>query len=112
MTNPSYETRADLQEVTTRNENARSIIAGFSAALPSLTGFWQQIDTALTDTSALADGLTRLSVDLAAIRAHRANLAAAGLATIAAHRDGEPDPLSYLRDELRAQGYAIEWGRA
>jgi hypothetical protein len=33
------------------------------------------------------------------------DLAAAALATIAAHQDGEPDPLSYLRDELRAQGY-------
>ena len=32
------------------------------------------------------------------------NLIAAARATLAAQRDGEPDPLYYLRDELRAQG--------
>jgi hypothetical protein len=41
-----------------------------------------------------------------------ANLAAAGLATLAAHHDDEPDPLAYLRDELRAQGHDITRGRA
>ncbi len=33
----------------------------------------------------------------------RANLLAAMRATIAAHADGEPDPLYYLRDELNAR---------
>jgi hypothetical protein len=42
---------------------------------------------------------------MAGARLDRANLAAAALASIAAQHDGEPDPLSYLRDELRAQGY-------
>jgi hypothetical protein len=110
--NPLHETRIDLQEAIARNETARSIITGFSTALPTLTRFWQQIDTALTDTPTLANELTRLSVDLATIRTDRANLAAAGLATIAAHHDGEPDPFAYMRDELRAQGYVIEWRRA
>jgi hypothetical protein len=41
-----------------------------------------------------------------------ANLAAAALATLMAHCDGEPDPLCYLRDELSAQGYDINRGRA
>ncbi|GLX98753.1 hypothetical protein [Herbidospora sp. NBRC 101105] len=31
------------------------------------------------------------------------NLTAAALATLAADRDGEPDPLYYVRDELSAQ---------
>ena len=48
---------------------------------------------------------------LTAVRLDRANLAAAGRATIAAYHDGEPDPLSYLRDELHAQGFSTERGR-
>ena len=36
-------------------------------------------------------------------RLDRANLLAAARATIAAHHDGEPDPLAYLRDELNVQ---------
>jgi hypothetical protein len=49
--------------------------------------------------------IARLNAELRAIRLDQANLAAAGRATLAASRDGEPDPLSYLRDELAAQGY-------
>jgi hypothetical protein len=45
------------------------------------------------------------------VRLDRANLAAAAFATIAAHQDGEPDPLSYLRDELGAQGHDPNRGR-
>jgi hypothetical protein len=43
----------------------------------------------------------RLWTLLARIRLRYANLAAAGRATLSASRDGEdPEPLSYLRDEL------------
>jgi hypothetical protein len=35
----------------------------------------------------------------------------ADIPAIAAHHDGEADPLCYLRDELRAQGYdTTGWG--
>jgi hypothetical protein len=33
------------------------------------------------------------------------NLIAAARATLAAQREGEPDPFYYLRDELHAQGH-------
>lgn len=42
----------------------------------------------------------RLSTALAAVELAYANLVAAGRATLLADADGEPDPLSYLRDEL------------
>ena len=45
----------------------------------------------------------RLCRELAAIRLSYANLLAAARATLAAARDGEPDALEYLADELAAQ---------
>lgn len=98
-------TRMNLQEVTTRNTNARRIIAGFTTDFPTLARFWQQIDTALADTAELCAELTGL-------RRHLANLAAAARATLAAHDEDETDPLSYLRDELHAQGHDIDRRRA
>jgi hypothetical protein len=68
---------------------------------------WQQLADAFAGTPSLAAEITRLRADLAGASLDRANLAAAGLAAIAAHHDGEADPLSYLRDELRAQGYRL-----
>ena len=46
--------------------------------------------------------VTRLSAELDRTRLDRANLRAAMRATLAAHADGEPDPMWYLRDELDA----------
>jgi ABC-type transporter Mla subunit MlaD len=94
----------DLQEAAARNHAARRIIAGFSAALPTLAEIWQQLETALADTPALAAEITWLRAELRDTRLDRANLLAAARAVISAHRDGEPDPLSYLRDELDARG--------
>jgi hypothetical protein len=50
-----------------------------------------------TQVSRLRDRLARAVSDLG-------NLTAAGRATLGAQRDGEHDPLYYLRDELHAQG--------
>ncbi len=111
MTNPQRN-RIDLQEVTTRNVSARNIIAGFSDATPILADIWQYVETALADTPALADDVTRLRADLAEVRVNHANMVAAIRATIAAHHDGEDDPLSYIRDEIQAQGYDSTWRRA
>jgi hypothetical protein len=102
----------NLQEVTTRNESARHIIAGFSTAMPVLADIWQYLDDALNDVPLLSAEISRLSAELQATRLDRANLLAAARATMAAHHDGEPEPLFYLRDELRAQGSGIQWGQA
>jgi hypothetical protein len=94
----------DLQQAAARHQAARRIIAGFSAAAPTLAEIWQQLEAALADTPALSAEITRLRAELAGTRLDRANLLAAARAVITAHLDGEPDPLSYLRDELQARG--------
>ncbi len=47
---------------------------------------------------------------LATLRCYQ-NLVAAARASLAAHEDGEPDPLYYVRDELRAQGQLPNGGQ-
>lgn len=102
MPNTVPYTGIDIPEVMTRNSAARDILTGFSAAAPTLAPVWQAIRSALADASDLAAEITRLSAELAAARLGRANALAAMRATLAADSDGEPDPLSYLRDELQA----------
>jgi ABC-type transporter Mla subunit MlaD len=94
----------DPQEVANRNNAARQIIAGFSTAAPTLPEVWQQLEAALADAPALSAEISQLRDELADTRVDRANLLAAARAVISAHMDGEPDPLSYLRDELQARG--------
>jgi hypothetical protein len=98
----------DLPEVMTRNSAARDIVAGFSAATPALSAMWEHIADALADSRDLAAEVARLSAELKATRLDRANLLAAMRAALAAERDGEPDPLSYLRDELHTAHSAAE----
>ena len=95
----------DLQEAISRNSHARHIVTGFSRATPTLADLWQQIDHSLSDIPILTAEITRLDGQLRAVRLDRANLAAAGRATLAASQDGDPDPLSFLRVELIAQGF-------
>lgn len=98
----------DLQEVTARNRIARQLASELAAnqelAAHVPADVWQHLARAFADTPALAAEITQLRAALSGARLDRANLAAAALAAIAAHNDGEPDPLSYLRDELCAQG--------
>ena len=94
----------------TRNQTARQLAEGLAGQLPA--DVWHSLTAAFADTPVLAAEITELRTELAGVRLDRANLAAAALATITAHQDGEPDPLSYLRDELRAQGYQPHRGRA
>jgi hypothetical protein len=103
VTDDSRPNRTDLPEALTRNRTARQFTEGLAGQLPA--DIWRSLTAAFSDTPALAAEITELRTELASVRLDRANLAAAALATIAAHHDGEPDPLSYLRDELRAQGY-------
>jgi hypothetical protein len=99
-------------ESAARAGMARTIIAGFSPVFPTLAAYWRQIDDALADVPALAAEIARLNAWLTTCRLDRANLAAAGRATIAACLDGERDPLGFLRDELDAQGFSASRGDA
>jgi hypothetical protein len=56
----------------------------------------------INDLAQLVTELTRLAGELDQARLDRANLLAAMRAALAAHADGEADPLWYLRDELDA----------
>jgi hypothetical protein len=105
MTNPRPISTVFLQEANTRSHHARSIISAFSRATPVLATMWQQIHAALADIPDLTAEITRLHAELGTVRLDLANLAAAGRATLAACRNGDPDPLGYLRDELSAQGF-------
>jgi hypothetical protein len=87
-------------EMTTRNDIARDIIAGFAAVTPTLIGAWRLIDTALADLPVVHADLGRTRAELEAVRLDRANLLAAIRAALAADAEGDPDPLGYLRDEL------------
>ena len=97
-------TRLDCAQITTRNDVARDIIAGFAAVTPLLAGVFRLIDAALADLPAALADLGRARAELEAVRLDRANLLAAIRATLSADAEGEPDPLSYLRDELDAAG--------
>lgn len=110
MTNrPCTTTTNDLQEVITRYRLARQLVERVAADYPA--GTWRSMAAAVADIPALTAEITRLRADHAHARLNRANLAAAALATIAAHHESEPDSLSYLRDELRAQGHdTTGWG--
>jgi len=98
----------DLEEIATRNETARHIVAGFSTEMPTLAEIWRYLADALRDVPTLSAEITQLSADLQHARLDRANLVAAARATVAAYHDGEADPLSYLRDELDAPPAAAE----
>ena len=98
----------NLREVNARADSAQHIIIGFARAMPSLSDLWQQISNSLSDIPILTAEINRLDSELTLIRLHRANLAAAGRATLAAHHDGEHDPWHYLRDELDAQGFGTQ----
>ena len=82
--------------------------SGWPAALAD---WWQAVDDALSDAAALCEQVTRLSADVDRVRLDRANLLAAMRAALAAHADGEADPLWYLRDELDAPDSAADASR-
>lgn len=100
MTNTVPYSTVSIPEVMNRNHIAADIVSGFAKATPTLAPAWEHIGAALSDARDLATEVARLAAELAAARLGRANALAAMRATIAAQRDGEPDPLYYLRDEL------------
>ena len=108
MPETSRTSTINLQEVNARADSAAHIIAGFSRVIPDLADLWQQVTQSLSDIPVLIVEITRLAAEVTSVRLDRANLAAAGRATIAAWHDGEPDHLSYLRDELDVQGFGTQ----
>lgn len=85
----------DLDEIlgTIALELARVRICGqCQDSVPSL----------INDLADLVAELTRLVGELHQARLNQANLRAAMRAALAAHADGDPDPMWYLRDELNA----------
>ena len=100
MPNTVPHTNINLPEVNARSENARHIVAGCESAMPTLADMWRYVQDALNDTVVLSAQITRLSAEVEHSRLDRANLLAAMRAALAAHADGEADPLWYLRDEL------------
>ncbi|MBW8482263.1 hypothetical protein [Actinomadura parmotrematis] len=103
MPNTRRTIKVSIREVRSKNFAAREILAALSDALPHLVDLWFRLNAALDDVPAMLAEIKRLRAELFKARRARANLAAAARATLNAHHDGEPDPLYYLRDELRAQ---------
>jgi hypothetical protein len=93
-----------LQQITTRSDIARDIIAGFASVTPTLTGVYRFLDAALADVPTVLAELGRVRAELEAVRLDRANLLAAIRACLAADAEGEDDPLGYLRAELDTTG--------
>jgi hypothetical protein len=110
VSNTSRRNPLSLPEVTHRAACACHIIARFSTAMPMLAIIWRQVDDALSDIPILTAEIIRLRDDLASSRIDRANLAAAGRATIAAYHSGEPDPFSYLALMIHGDWW-LTWGR-
>jgi hypothetical protein len=94
---------ADLLEAITRHTAAARLLTAFAKSTPILDDLWRHLFDALNDTPVLIAEINGLRTELATIRYQRANLIAAVRATLAAHQEGEYDPLFYLRDELAAQ---------
>jgi hypothetical protein len=97
----------DQKEVTNRAVAAGRIIDGCSREFPSLASRWQPVGASLADIPVLVSDLSELSGSLVTQRRHRANLAGAAKARLAACADRDDDPLGYLRDELAEQGYLL-----
>jgi hypothetical protein len=102
MPNNAPYSAIDIPEIMSRNQVARDMVSGFASATPTLSAAWHLIRAALTDARDLATEVTRLSAELAVARLRHANALAAMRATIGAQRDGDSDPLYYIRDELNA----------
>ncbi|MBB5082995.1 hypothetical protein [Nonomuraea endophytica] len=94
---------ADLQEVLSRNHTAAHLLTALARATPAHSPIWDHLHVALVDTRTLLDEVAGLRAERAADRRRRADLIAAMRATLAAHAEGERDPLFYVRDELHAQ---------
>jgi hypothetical protein len=96
----------DLQEVASTYDQAITAARqhGLSAKMWLRTPAGRKTSSALALIPVLASQLKRIRDHLARTLTDLGNLTAAARATLGAQRDGETDPLYYLRDELQAQG--------
>jgi len=104
-TQPDDYPNIDLQEVASTYDQA--ITAARHSRLAEIwlrTPAEHKTASALALIPVLASQLKRIREHLARTLTDLGNLTAAARATLGAQRDGEPDPLYYLRDELQAQG--------
>jgi hypothetical protein len=104
-TTPSPYRPVDVQEV--RQHHARACAAICSQPLARVllrTATGRILTQALAAIPPLCDEVDRLNALFELARQHHHDLTAAARATLTAAADGEPDPLYYLRDELRARG--------
>lgn len=112
MRDTTPDTGIDLREIYARNDSARRFVASLAAAMPgAVSETWQRVEQSLADVPILGAVIARLAAELKATRLDRANLLAAMRAALAAHADGERDPLFYLRDELNAPHRRVETRR-
>ena len=95
---------ADLQEAAARNHAARRIITGFTTAVPTLGEIWQQLETALADTPALAAEITRLAPNSPTPAWTGQTCSPQHAPPSPPTTTANPTPSSYLRDELQARG--------
>jgi len=105
-TQPNDYPDIDLQEAADTYDQAAA-----AARQSPLSRLWlrsptgRKIARALDLIPVLAAQVSRLRDRLARAVSDLGNLTAAARATLGAQRDGEHDPLYYLRDELDAQGH-------
>ena len=100
-THPDDYPDIDLQEAAeTYTAAQRSRLAKIWFRTPA----GRETSNALALIPGLASQLKRIREHLARTLTDLGNLTAAARATLGAQRDGETDPLYYLRDELQAQG--------
>ena len=101
MPNNAPYSAIDIPKVMSRNLAARDIVSGFATRSNAVRRV--AAPSGRTDRHAGPGRGGKPAVRRAGGRALRhANALAAMRATIGAQRDGEPDPLYYIRDELSA----------
>lgn len=104
-TTPSPRPPVDAQEVRHHHAKACSTIGSHPLARAFLrTATGRMLTQALADIPPLCAEVDRLNALLELARHDHHDLTAAARATLTAAAEGEPDPLYYLRDELRARG--------
>ncbi|MBO3752359.1 hypothetical protein J5X84_40400 [Streptosporangiaceae bacterium NEAU-GS5] len=107
-TTTSHVPLIDLQEARVHHLYAERLLTTppLTHLLVQYTETGAAVRGALDHIPALCDEADRLRALLTRVRLDHANLIAAVRATLSADRDGEPDPLSYLRDELPEHSHA------